>query len=145
MKIAPPMNTFDTLLIFSHSIVHRWRCFHMKIWDIKWKFVFWKFSYMTLFGRISKSGDNGQLWCSPSCFNSLCSVFYRLVWFGLSILWTGTFKYTLKVGVGHMPSCHPQYAEPKLNKSVKVRAETIKTWWGTLYWTIMTTFGNPTK
>ena len=25
------------LLIFSHSIVHRWHCFHMKIWDIKWK------------------------------------------------------------------------------------------------------------
>ena len=21
----------------SHSIVHRWCCFHMKIWDIKWK------------------------------------------------------------------------------------------------------------
>ena len=28
---------FDTILIFSHSIVHRWHCFHMKIWDIKQK------------------------------------------------------------------------------------------------------------
>ena len=28
MKTSPPMNTFD---FFSHSIVHRWRCFHMKV------------------------------------------------------------------------------------------------------------------
>ena len=27
MKTVPPMNTFD---FFSHSIVHRWSCFHMK-------------------------------------------------------------------------------------------------------------------
>ena len=31
------------------------------------------------------------------------------------------------------------------SKSVKDGAENIKTWWGTLHWTIITTFGNPTK
>ena len=46
--------TYEHFWSFSHSIVHRWCCFHMKIWDIKWKLVFWKFSCMTLFGRISK-------------------------------------------------------------------------------------------
>ena len=34
--------TYEHFWFFSHSIVHRWSCFHMKIWDIKWKFVFWK-------------------------------------------------------------------------------------------------------
>ena len=58
MKIAPPMNTFD---FFWHSIVHRWCCFHMKIWDIKWKIrAIWNLTFLASheFSKINELSNN---------------------------------------------------------------------------------------
>ena len=55
-KTAPPMNTFDLFLtqLFIGGAVFIWK---YEIYNEN--LFFWKFSYMTLFGRISKCGDNG--------------------------------------------------------------------------------------